>query len=226
MNCANPNIPEVVACLDVGSPKSGNVGWAVLHCGEKKFGRHLPQFIDQLVLHLEMGRTAAIGFECPLYIPKRDDPMEMTSARLGEVGVNWCGGPGGSVLATGLVQVHWVLRHLAQRVFQLAASTRWQDFCYRNVQLFIWEAFITSTGGVTVSEGLPDKNAASDHERDAICGAMAFAALSKKQTAVTSDLRQEPAISLVGMHMLNTGLATDWGLLNETCVVLKVRKPT
>ena len=225
MTDLSPAIPEVVACLDVGSPQKGNVGWAVLHGGTPRHGRELPRFLDLLVSHLGMGRSIALGFECPLYIPKRDDPMLMTGARLGEKGVNWCGGPGGSVLATGLAQVNWVLRNLSLSDRNLASSTRWNDFRYKSIPLFIWEAFITSGDGAATQGGVPDREQASDHERDAVCGAIAFADRARRQADLVSDLDQEPATSLIGMHLLSTGLATDLSLLNETCFVLKVKKP-
>lgn len=225
MKTTDPAVPDVVACLDVGSPLRDNVGWAVLHGGRSTYGRQLPKFTDQLVSHLKNGRSMALGFECPLYIPKRDDPMRMTRARLGERGVNWCGTPGGSVLATGLVQVNWVLRHLAQGVSNLTSSTRWMEFRDKSVRLFIWEAFITQGEGAVMRDGVPHTRQASGHERDAVCGAMAFSARASEQPELVSDLDQEPAISLIGMQLLNTGLATDLNLLSETCIVLKVRKP-
>jgi hypothetical protein len=216
-------VPYVVACLDVGSPQSGNVGWALLHGGTTTHGQQLPEFANRLVSHLKEGHSMALGFECPLYIPKRDDPMTMTKARLGERGVNWCGGPGGSVLATGLAQVNWVLRQLAHGVSGLTCSTRWKDFRDRSVRLFIWEAFITKGDGTEIRDGITGK--VSGHERDAVCGAKVFESRAFKQLHLTSDLRHEPAISLIGMHLLSTGLTTDWSLLNETCVVLKIKKP-
>lgn len=213
----------VVACLDIGSPKKGNVGWAVLHGSGQETGRELGQFITVLVEHLKEGRAVAIGFECPLYVPKRSDVNAMTDCRLGEVGLNWCGGPGASVLATGLVQVNWVAAQLAQHVRGATGTTRWREFASGLCQMFFWEAFITSRAGVVVVVDAAD--GASGHEQDALCGAVAFRNVEVTADEFPSDFQDEPALSLIGLHLVESGLSRDTTLLSERCVVLKVRKP-
>ena len=213
---------DVVACLDVGSPKRGNVGWAVVDNARSMTGRDLADFVAELAGHVDRGRTVALGFECPLYVPKRVDAFAMTDRRLGEGSLNWCGGPGSSVLATGLVQVNWVLAALRTRANGLTATTRWREFSGREHPLFIWEAFITRHDGVTVELGPGE---ISPHEQDALCGALAFQQLSQFRDLLPSDLQDEPAISLIGLQLLESGLSTNVQLLSESCTVLKVKKP-
>ena len=43
--------PAVVACVDIGSPKKGNVGWSMLHGETQATGRDLPAFIDPVPPH-------------------------------------------------------------------------------------------------------------------------------------------------------------------------------
>jgi hypothetical protein len=101
----------------------------------------------------------------------------------------------------------------------------------RNVQkpalvrrlLFIWEAFITSRAGVEVAVDMQD--GVSLHEGDALCGALAFRDVLVKEDQFPSDLQHEPALSLIGMHLLETGWSDDRSLMSESCSVLKVRKP-
>lgn len=215
--------PAVVACLDIGSPKKGNVGWAVLCGSSQRTGRDLWQFIEALVAHLSEKRSVAIGFECPLYVPKRSDVDAMTDCRLGEAGLNWCGGPGASVLATGLAQVNWVATQLVQRVPGVAGTTRWPEFASGLCQMFFWEAFITSLAGVVVEIDAADD--VTPHEQDALCGALAFRNVKVTASDFPSDLHDEPALSLIGLHLVESGLSQDVSLLSERCAVLKVRKP-
>lgn len=215
--------PEVVACLDVGSPKNGNVGWAVLEKRARTLGSDLEGFIDALAPHLASERSIALGFECPLYVPKRADVSLMTACRPGEVGLNWCGGPGGSVLATGLVQVNWVLTQLARRSPHARGSTRWSEFFSGQCQLYVWEAYITSRSGVEIPA--EDLGGISSHQGDALCGALAFQQVVVREDTFPSDFKHEPALSLIGMNLVESGWSTDVTLMSEGCAVLKVRKP-
>lgn len=215
--------PAVVACVDIGSPKKGNVGWALLH-GEKQLtGRDLPAFIALLEPHIRSGHTIAMGFECPLYVPKRADVATMTDCRIGEEGLNWCGGPGASVLATGLAQTNWVLARMAEMAGSATGTTRWHEVQEGRCKFFFWEAFITSRAGVVVSIDVEED--VSLHERDALVGALAFRQVVVTGRQFPSDLQDEGALSLIGMHLLETGLSKDMSLMSERCAVLKVRKP-
>ena len=127
------------------------------------------------------------------------------------------------MLATGLAQVNWVLTQLAQRAPYATGTTRWAEFSSGQCQLFLWEAFITSRGGVDIAVDL--ENGASLHEGDALCGALAFRQVVVKDDIFPSDLQHEPALSLIGMQLLETRLSSDLGLMSESCSVLKVKKP-
>jgi len=208
--------------LDVGSPKRGNVGWAILDGENRKTGRELDCFTQILASHLRAGDRLALGFECPLYVPRRADVFAMTDRRLGEEGLNWCGGPGSSVLATGLVQVNWVLTQLATAVPTATATTRWNEFCRGKSRIFCWEAFITSRAGVVISSDL--LGGSTSHEGDALAGAIAFTGIAVCGDSIPTDLREEVALSLIGLHLLQTGLSRDMSLMSECCTVLKVRK--
>jgi hypothetical protein len=215
--------PAVVACVDIGSPKKGNVGWSLLHGETQSTGRDLPAFIALLEPHIRSGRTIAIGFECPLYVPKRADVTTMTDCRIGEEGLNWCGGPGASVLATGLAQTNWVLARMAELAPNATGTTRWHELQEGRCQFFFWEAFITSRAGAVVPIALVE--GVSLHERDALAGALAFRQVVVTGRQFPSDLQDEGALSLIGMHLLETGLSKDMSLMSERCAVLKVRKP-
>ncbi|KFN49309.1 hypothetical protein [Arenimonas composti] len=215
---------DAVACLDVGSPAKGNVGWAVLSDDRRRAGGDLSVFVGHVVDLLAAGQRVAVGFECPLYVPKRADMFAMSRRRAGEERVNWCGGPGASVLAIGLAQVNWCLARIAERVPTVRGTTRWAELVQGSANLFCWEAFITRRAGICVQLG--DADGLSPHERDALCGAMAFAAAIADGSVPMGDFAREDAFSLAGLHLLETGLSDDITLLSEPCLVLKVRKPT
>lgn len=215
--------PDVIACLDIGSPKKGNVGWAAVDGSTHATGGDLRAFVAALADILQAGRTVAVGFECPLYVPKRADPLAMTDGRVGEEGLNWCGGPGASVLATGLAQVNWCLGQIAKRAPSAKGTTRWHDLAHGRANLYCWEAFITSKAGVEIP--LQDVADVPRHQQDALCGALGFEQALAWHGEPVSELQDDAALSLIGLHLLETGLATDLGLLSEPCTVLKVRKP-
>ena len=68
---------------------------------------------------------------------------------------------------------------------------------------------------------LDTRDDVSAHEKDALCGALAFSRICPASDGLPSDLHDEPAISLIGLHLLESGLSSDMRLLSETCTVLK-----
>jgi len=214
----------VTACLDVGSVTSGGVGWAVDESHGLLHGCDLVDFVNALSGIVLNGGRIALGFECPLYVPRRADPRQLAYQRIDEAGLNWCGGPGVAVLATGLVQVNWVLSRLVECDRSLRATTRWGEFVEGHSRLFVWEAFITSRHGDPVVMP-PDLPTCSLHERDAIAGLVAFTKRMVDAGELRSDLGAEPAISLIGMHLLMMGLSDARNLLDERCMVVRARKP-
>jgi hypothetical protein len=213
-----------VACLDVGSVKRNAVGWAVL--GSKRIhGNDLPELIDAMCGELAINRRLALGFECPLYVPRRREPINQTSKRIGEIGVNWCGGPGGAVLATGLVQVRWVLDRLAEKCRDLRGTTRWVEFSGGKARLLIWEAFVTSKAGPRISLAKFVTSRRRPHERDALVAALACESQLSSGGLTESALGDEESSSLIGHHLIASGLASDPALLDGQCVVVMARKP-
>jgi hypothetical protein len=215
--------PVAIGCVDVGAP--GNVGWAVLEDRRCRHGGDPVELIPRLIAALDRG-LLALGFECPLFVPRRADPDSLTQCRIGEVGVYWSGGPGGGVLAAGLVQVRWILDEIVRLRPATSGTTRWKEFQDGKCNLLLWEAFIASSTNLRVA---PDLSLYTDavgkpHERDAIAGALVAQELLKNQEP-RSDFTSEPATSLAGMQLLATGLASDTSLLNEECLVFRCRKP-
>jgi len=124
-------------CADVGSVKGGNFGWCGLRPGTKPvLGVEIEQFAEFIAASLRDGIKVAVGFECPLFVPVRDEPLRLAMARSGEGNRSWSAAAGCGVLATGLVEVIWTLSHVKKILG--AAPTPFLD----------WQKFITSESGV------------------------------------------------------------------------------
>jgi hypothetical protein len=212
----------VVCCVDVGSPKKKNVGWAVVRGTEVLTGTNLDMLVTMLADAAAAGLPIALGFECPLYVPARDKLMMLTDARRDEP-LAWTAGPGACVLASGLVVTSYVLRILRARVAGLSGTTKWAEFARGDCGLLVWEAFITSRDEPTVHESV--RPIANEHERDAMAGALAFRSRCTAYSGPESDFGPEPSVSLAAMSLLHSGLSSDVGLLSDVPLVIRTGKP-
>ena len=67
-------------------------------------------------------------------------------------------------MATGLVQLAWVLDRVLDAVPAATIQLDWDRFCADRAGLFLWEAYVNG----------PDKDATGSHEADALIGVRAF----------------------------------------------------
>ena len=78
-----------IYCVDIGSIKGRNFGWAGVSIDSRgnQFSRDecedIWKLVDEIAERLNNGAKVYLGFECPLWVPVRDDPKELT--RLGLV---------------------------------------------------------------------------------------------------------------------------------------------
>jgi hypothetical protein len=156
-----------VFCADIGSVAQGNFAWARRLPAEREEELHQPGSIDALARsvcrQIERGRPVALGLEMPLFVPVPTDSQALGKARPCEKGAPpWSGGPGGAVMATGLVQAAWLLRKIRSAVGEPPLYFRWAEFADRQSGLLMWEAFVSG------------KAKGSDHEADARVGVEAF----------------------------------------------------
>lgn len=74
----------VIGVIDVGSPKSGKLGWAILAPNSDPIlGKDLDLFIETMIA-LGADWPLAIGFEAPLFIPTRSEALKVLTSRKGE----------------------------------------------------------------------------------------------------------------------------------------------
>jgi len=164
----------------------------------------ITELLKELRIDLQNGKPVALGFECPLFVPVRDNPDELTRGRAGEGSPAWSSNIGATVLATGVAQTVWILdrvRHAGVRAF-----LSWPAFCEAGAGLFLWEAFVTA-------------DAKGDHVQDAVTGVSLFA--SRVLVGVASVVPEESVQSLIGAALLWSGWSKDLSLLRTPCVVMK-----
>lgn len=199
-----------IYCADVGSIKAKNFGWACSRpTGELESGTDIAEFAEKISSNILLnGSKVAVGFECPLFVPMRDDELRVNSSRAGEGNRSWSAGAGTGALATGLVEVLWVMR----RVNSLIGSTPraelgWDAFSKSN-SVFLWEAFVSSS-----SKG-------SSHEEDAEIAVREFRdGLPNPMTL--NAIHEESVLSLVGAAALRARWASDIEILSQACLVVK-----
>ena len=199
-----------IFCADIGSVKAGRFGWF----GADPDGRPVPghsieELANAIAAIISRGMKVALGFECPMYVPLRDEPMQLTKARAGEGNRSWSAGAGCGALATGLVEVLWLLEKIrANTPVSATAFLDWKAFESSNGGLFLWEAFVSG------------KAKGSGHAHDAEIAVQTFrAALPNPELA--NAIYEENVFSLVGASMVRSGWSANIQHLSEPCLVIK-----
>lgn len=211
-----PREDEVLLyCADVGSVRRGRFGWARGGLtGEIKTGTDIRKLAESVANDLRDDLWVALGFECPLYVPFRRDPSELTRARTGEGNRPWSAGAGSGALATGLVEVLWVLEAVRDALDTTPrVHLNWDNVKGRGPGLYLWEALVSGSAKSASDDG-------QSHAEDA-----AIAVRSFRQAL--PDLMQANAVqaervqSLVGAALLRTGWSADPDVLHEPCLVIQ-----
>lgn len=203
-----------VACADIGSVHRGNFGWALRDYPDPRqevpANASISDFADALAQRLVRGQSVALGFECPLFVPVRSDPHRLTRARKGEGNRPWSAGAGAGALATGLVEIIWILSRLRKRVDPRTIVTlSWEQFMQTPNGLFLWEAFVS-------------KDAKTDsHHGDAGVAVEAFCRALPDPTQVNA-IEESSVFSLIGAALLRAGWIVPMETLYVPCSVIKV----
>jgi hypothetical protein len=199
-----------IFCADIGSVKAGRFAWfGVDPDGKPVPGNTIEDLASAVAEQIAEREKVALGFECPLYVPLRDDPMLLTKARTGEGNRSWSAGAGCGALATGLVEVTWLLENIrAKTPNSVAAFLDWNAFEKAVGGLFLWEAFVSG------------KAKGSGDAQDAEIAVRKFQeALPNPERA--DAISEQTVFSLVGASMLRAGWSANVQLLSERCLVIK-----
>lgn len=205
-----------IYCADIGSVAAGNFGW----CGKRPNevaieDNAMGTLVEAVAADLAAERPVALGFECPLFVPLNDQPTQLTMARLGEGNRAWSAGAGCGALATGLVQVAWLLRAVRERLdFPPIATVDWSLFAARGSGLFLWEAFVTSTAK------------RGQHSSDARAAVEAFQTMLESGDWLSDITCAGECYSLIGAALLRSGWSDDVALTEQPCTVVRAMTPT
>jgi hypothetical protein len=202
-----------VFCADIGSIAQGSFAWARRIPASDDEEVHTPGNIESLaravVYHLEREHPVALGVEMPLFVPVPVESSRLGKARPCDVNAPpWSSGPGGTVMATGLAQVPWLLCHVREQVPDAGLHLRWTPFAAQGSGLLLWEAFVSGTAkGQT-------------HEEDARIGMEAFCAQLPTPGDPNADETERP-FSLVAAAALWAGWDLPSDELRSACVLVR-----
>ncbi|MBZ0216725.1 MAG: hypothetical protein K8F25_09250 [Fimbriimonadaceae bacterium] len=199
----------VVGVIDVGSPRTGKLGWAIRYGDEQSHGSDLDDFIARFAVSCD-GRPAALGFEAPLFVPLRDEALSLTSARKGEGSRSWSASAGANVLAIAIPIVTYTLMKLRPVMKNRTATLDWQNWSgIVPDELLVFEAFVS--GG---SKG-------SDHWHDADIACEAFVEVLL-DLAGANAIDEADVVSLVGAGLIRSGWCLPSSdLLKQSALVIK-----
>ena len=199
----------VVAVLDIGS--EAKTGWWRSHAdGAETEGRRVDDLCTAIVQDLAAGRAVALGFEAPLWVPFAASANQLGKARPGEP-MSWSAAPGATVLAYGIQQATYVLHRLATGGAPPKTTLAPAQLRAGQSQLLVWEAFVSGKA--------KDRSAAQPHISDARAAAIEFR--RRWDTGVVnSDIGHVPAISIAGLALHVSGLASNPDLLTTAPIVV------
>lgn len=202
-----------VFCADVGSLARGNFAWARRRAGAESEDVREPGSIealaDAVANELKHERPVALGFEAPLFVPVPEKPALLGRARPCDLGLpSWSSGPGASVMATGVVQLAWILDAVRGRCVDARMHLDWDEFAHSRSGLLLWEAFVSGT-----AKG-------ASHEDDARIGLRAFCA-QLPSPGDPAAIEGERPMSLAAAAAMWAGWAVDLAQLRSPCVLVR-----
>ncbi len=206
--------------VDVGSVRrKGGFSWSSADAslrGEDDLGA----LGDVVVTALDSGHRVALAFECPLSVPVPDPSgdgwKDLGRARAGEGNRSWSAGAGTGALATGLVQLTWVLGYFREHA-RVAPSVTTQvgTFAAARADLLIAEAMVTGDGKPEAVDGFQD-------HADAVAAAKRFEEILASGS-FEPDVTCAPhrAFNLAAGAAMQAGLAIDQAELRLDVLVAK-----
>ena len=217
LGCILPSVDLVIYCADIGSVPNRKFGWARDEADDVAIERHpggtdIGDLVSAVVADLGSGRTVALGFECPLYVPVPEQPLKLGTARPGEGNRSWSAGAGAGALATGVVEVAWILAEVRRNAAGARVHLGWHAFAAASSGLFLWEAFVTG------------RAKAATHIDDAAVAVAAFRDALPDPSAANAVSAERP-LSLLGTALLWSGWSNDAEVLHVPCLVIKAALP-
>jgi hypothetical protein len=220
--------PRVVA-IDVGSVR-GNFAWAALDLPGRRpvgsGGTNPDEAATAVSDALAGGRPVALGFESPIAVPVGEPTASgwesLGRAREGEASEGrsrpWSAGAGSGALATGLVQIAWVLGRVESLSPGARCTTRESRWEAGDADVILWEAFVSGSDK-------PVPEAITQHAADAAAAAMTFCDRLEAGTLAVSDVTCRPhgSFNLAAAAAMFAGVSIDPDELRADAMVYRTR---
>ena len=196
-----------IAAVDVGSPN--NLGLAINQAGFSGGVDKLDEFIQRIATALS-GGAVALGFECPCFLPIREDVADFTKARCGEGNRAWSAGAGANTSALVAPLAGNILRKIRNTAPKARPTFNFRrpanEWCSGDLLLF--EAFVSGK----------DKGETDKEDAEIAVGAFESAA---RNWPPQSAINETSVVNLLGAALVASGWDIDRGMLSEPCLVVK-----
>ncbi len=216
-----------VVSVDVGSVARSRYAWCALNIPSLDIvgaGTDPGETADAVAAALAEGLPVALGFEAPLVLPV---PLASDSgwrrlgrARHGDGNRSWSAGAGSGALATGIVQLAWVLDRLAalRSDRPTTVTTTPAAWIAGSAHVLLWEAFVSGDGKPVPAEAGP-------HAADAAAAAEEFGArLSRNQLDIGDvTLAEDTGINLAACAVERAGLTLVESDARSMVLVIRTR---
>ena len=201
-----------VAAVDVGSPK--NIGLAISNAKQPGYPGgidQLEEFVREIKSALSIG-SVALGFECPCFLPLRENAMAITKRRCGEGDRPWSAAAGATTAALAAP----VAGHVLWKIRNTAPNAR-PTFDFRR-QAKEWRA-----GDLLLFEGFVSKNAKGQSDKDD--AQITVDAFMKKANSWPPesdiDIVDGRVVNLLASALIATGWDIDKGMVSKPGLVVK-----
>lgn len=209
-------IRRVVYACDVGSTRTdgrrrggSGFGWARAESPDRvEGGTSIDDLVACIREDMRAGRSIALGFEAPQFIPIPESSGELCRGRAGEGARSFAAPAGLAVTALGLHEAAWVLnavRDARQGHRFLQGPSDWP---HDGPALFCWEAFVSEAAH------------SADHVRDAATAVVAFMH-AEDDLASATTVRAERPLSLIGAAALWSGWTVELAALHQQGPVIR-----
>ena len=213
---------RVIYACDVGTTRPGPEGpafaWAKLSPQEParvRVSQDIERLVTDIANEIQGGKSVALGFEAPLFIPVPSSANDLSRGRDGERDRSFAAPAGLAVTALAVHQAAWILSSLRSGCNrECGFTTDWKAWppAGERQTLFCWEAFVS-------------RKAHSDtHVYDAATAATAFLIKEHnldQENAVTA----ERPLSLIGAAALWSGWTDDLAVLHSPSLVMMPAEP-
>ncbi len=207
---------RVIYACDVGSTRPNTDAFAWVRClpdpnAIPAGSSSIEALVQNIINDAQAGRSVALGFESPLFIPEPMEAENLSRGRKGEADRAFSAPAGGYVATLGVHQSAWILRELFEAFGNThrftAAMRQWPPSDEPPV-FFCWEAFVSGDAH------------SDDHVRDAATAVMGFINEEQRLEEANAVTAGNP-LSLIHAVALWSGWSTDIGGLHDNCLVIK-----